>query len=357
VKLAVTHPYSWPEVRRGAERIIVETARCIAARGHEVTILTAGDTPGRTQEGGVTTVKFKRRFADAERHERWFGSRIVPSLLRGRFDAIHSMMCFDTLGALRTRRFTGHRVVYEELGNPYAWFWDTRFDGEARKRLVRDVDVYGCMSNYTLDVLMSEWGRKGELIPGGVRVSEFTPAAQRESSPTILFSGALDEPRKGLGVLLAAVELLLDDRPDVQLWLSGPGNVDAMLAETTQRVRDRVTMLPLGDPKGLSERYATAWVSALPSVGDSFGMVLIETLASGTPIVVADDGAPPQLVTPKTGAIAVPHDATSLAQALETGFTLAQDPATAAHCRDFAMQFDWDQSMAPLLERLYWGEL
>jgi alpha-1,6-mannosyltransferase len=122
-------------------------------------------------------------------------------------------------------------------------------------------------------------------------------------------------------------------------------------------VRDRVTMLPIGDPKGLTERYGRAWVSALPSVGDSFGMVLIETLASGTPIVVADDGAPPQLVTPSTGAIAIPHDPVSLAEALIKGFALAADPSTVAKCREFAMQFDWDASMAPLLERLYWGEL
>ena len=66
-----------------------------------------------------------------------------------------------------------------------------------------------------------------------------------------------------------------------------------MLAEAAPRVRAQVTMLPLGDPEGLSSRYATAWVSALPSTGDSFGMVLIESLASGTPIVVSDDGAPP----------------------------------------------------------------
>jgi phosphatidylinositol alpha-mannosyltransferase len=213
------------------------------------------------------------------------------------------------------------------------------------------------MSNYTRQVLLDEWGRAGELIPGGVRLNEFSPAPVREARPTVLFSGALDEPRKGLPVLLEAAELLMEARPDLQLWLSGPGNVDHMLAAATARVRASVTMLPLGDPDGLSTRYATAWVSALPSVGDSFGMVLIETLASGTPIVVADDGAPPQLVTPSTGAIAVPNDAKSLAEALEKGFTLSQDPATAARCREFARQFDWDESMGPLLERLYWGTL
>ena len=61
---------------------------------------------------------------------------------------------------------------------------------------MNEVDVYGCMSNYTLDVLMSEWGREGELIPGGVRLSEFAPAQAPRDRPTILFSGALDEPRR-----------------------------------------------------------------------------------------------------------------------------------------------------------------
>jgi len=357
VKLAVTHPYSWPEVRRGAERIIVETATCMAARGHDVTILTSGSDWGHSREAGVRTIKYRRLFDNVERHERWFGSRIVPRLLLGRYDAVHSMMPYDALGALRTRRFTGHRVVYEELGNPYKWFFDTRFDGPVRTRLVTEVDVYGCMSNYTRSVLEQEWGRRGELIPGGVRMNEFTPAPARDPRPTVLFSGALDEPRKGLGVLLAAADIVMEQHGDLQLWLSGPGNVEHFLAEATPRVRDCVTILPLGDPGGLSTRYAQAWVSALPSIGDSFGMVLIETLASGTPIVVADDAAPPQLVTPATGVVSVPHDPESLAEALMKGFALAQDPATAARCRDFARQFDWDEAMAPLLERLYWGEL
>jgi phosphatidylinositol alpha-mannosyltransferase len=355
MKLAVTHPYSWPEVRRGAERIIVETARCIAKRGHKVTIFTAGDTGGRTHEDGVTTVKFRRRYEDAPQHERWFGKRIVPHLILGRFDAVHSMMAYDALASVRTRRIAGHRVIYEELGNPYKDFWDTIGDGQVRSQLVHDVDVYGCMSNYTLSVLQSEWGRTGDLIPGGVRLDEFEPAAVRETKPTILFSGALAEPRKGLPDLLAAAELLMDERPDLQLWLSGPGNVDAMLADATPRVRAAVTILPLGDPTGLSARYATTWVSALPSIGDSFGMVLIESLASGTPIVVADDGAPPQLVTDATGAIAHAGDPASLARALEVGFGLSQKPATSVACREFARQFDWDESMGPLLEKLYWG--
>ncbi|HEY3845161.1 MAG TPA: glycosyltransferase family 4 protein [Acidimicrobiales bacterium] len=355
MKLAVTNPYSWPEVRRGAERIIVETARCMAARGHKVTIFTAGERWERRREGKVTTVKLRRRFEDPSQHERWFGRRIAPLLLMGRFDAVHSMMPYDALAAVRTRRFAGHRSVYEELGSPIRDFWETLSDGDVRTQLVQEVDVYGCMSNFSLDILKSEWGRNGDLIPGGVRLSEFTPSSSRDPRPTVLFSGALSEIRKGLGLLLAAADLLMERHPDLQLWLSGPGDPDPILAGATPRVRAQATLLPLGDPRELANRYADAWVTALPSVGDSFGMVLIESLASGTPIVVSDDSAPPQLVTPKTGIISRPNDARALAKAIEAGFELAADPSTQDHCREFARQFDWDESIGPLLEKLYRG--
>jgi phosphatidyl-myo-inositol alpha-mannosyltransferase len=353
VKLAVTHPYAWPEVRRGAERIVVETARSLAERGHDVTVLTSGEIPGRLRQGGVTTIKLRRRFRDATRHERWFGWSIIPYLVRGRFDVVHALMAHDALAACRVRRLTKHRVVYEELGSPFKWYWDTLSDSTVRRRLVREVDVYGCMSTYSLDVLKREWGRAGALIPGGVRMDEFGPAAHRHPRPTILYSGVLDEPRKGLVDLLGALDLLIEGYPDLQLWLSGPGNPGAVLATTSDRVRNLVTWLPIGEPDELSERYASAWVTTLPSEGDSFGMVLIESLASGTPIVVANDAAPPELVTPSTGAIAEPHNPRSLAEALEVGLTLAADRTTSSHCRDFARHYDWDTAIAPLLEKLY----
>jgi phosphatidylinositol alpha-mannosyltransferase len=355
VKVAVTHPYSWPEVRRGAERIIVETSRALARRGHEVTVFTSGLESGRKVEDGVTTVKFRRHWREAARHERWFGARVTPSLIRGRYDAVHAMMARDAMAAVRARRLTKHRVIYEELGSPHRWWWETQPDGQVRKRLVREVDVYGCMSRFSLNVLESEWGRKGALIPGGVRMSEFHPADIRQPVPTILFSAALDEPRKGLEDLLAAADLLLDTHGDLQIWLSGAGDPQPFLSAASARVADRVSVLPMGDPRGLAERYAQAWVTCLPSVGDSFGMTLIESLASGTPIVVANDGAPPELVTPLVGAVAEPHNPASLSASLQQGLALALAPETQEHCRAAANHFDWDSSIAPMLETLYAG--
>src|SRR5439155_10598969 len=100
-------------------------------------------------------------------------------------------------------------------------------DRVAHERVVRDVEVYGCLSRFALNALASDYGRKGVITPGGVRLSDFTPAATREPQPTILFSGALDEPRKGLPVAIDALALVMRTEPTVKLWLSGPGDASS----------------------------------------------------------------------------------------------------------------------------------
>ena len=356
MKVAITHPYSWPEVRRGAERIVVETARSLAGRGHDVTVITAGSKAERSSRDGIRTVKVRRLFDNPFRHERYFGWRILPFLASGGYDVVHAMMAGDATAACRARRVGRYRVLYDEMGIPWASWWAQLPDRKNRERLVRDVDVYGCMSQFALDVLEREWGRKGTLIPGGVRLAQFRPADAREEVPTILFSGALDEPRKGVGDLLEASAIVAETHPDLRVWLSGPGDGPAVVSAAPESIRDRVDLLPIGSPEEQGQRYSRAWVTALPSVSDSFGLVLIESLASGTPIVVVDDCAPPSLVTPDTGAVANPHDPVSLAEALMKGLKLATIPETAGRCRDFAANFDWDTGVAPLLERAYRGE-
>lgn len=352
MKIALTHPYSWPEVRRGAERIIVETARALAGRGHEVTVFSTGSSPSVVVDGGVRTVRFRRRFRRDWMHEQWFGWRVAPHLVAGRFDATHSFMPHDALAAVRTRRLGGHRTLYDEMGVPWL-VWDRLRDGAARGKVVDRVDVYACMSQYALAALRDHSERTGVRLPGGVRLEEFTPAAEREATPTVLFSGAFDVPFKGVAGLLDSLALVAEERPDVQLWLSGPGDGSALLAAAPEAARQRTTILPLGEPGDQPQRYGRAWVTAQPSVRESFGMVMLESLACGTPIVTTDDGALQELVTPSTGAVARAGDAASLADALLRALDLATDPATAAACRASAEPYDWDTGIAPLLEDLY----
>lgn len=352
MRLAITHPYSWPDVRRGAERIVVETARALSGRGHAVTVFTSGWQAERGSRDGVRTIKFQRRLRDPYRHELSFALRVLPRLAVGHYDAVHSMMPLDALAAILTRPLGGHAVLYDEMGIPRRDWWQQQPDGWARRIVARHADVYACMSQFALDAFRRDWGREGALLPGGVRTRDFTPATRREEAPTILFSGLLDDPRKGVEDLVKAVALLAEEEPAIRLWLSGPGDPSGILSRVPKAAA-LVEVLPVGDPMGQNERYGRAWVTCLPSISESFGLVLIESLACGTPIVVVDDAAPPSLVTPDTGFVARPHDPESLATALKGALAMAVDPATSTRCRARAEQYDWDIAIAPLLEHLY----
>jgi phosphatidyl-myo-inositol alpha-mannosyltransferase len=354
MRIAITHPYSWPDVRRGAERIIVESSAALAARGHEVTVLTSGGAASRSRSMGVRTVRYRRLFDGSYRHEHWFGRRVLPALLAGRFDVVHSMSPWDAVSSMRAARITGHRTVYQELGNPVRAKVEKRGDRKPREQVIAGVDVFGCMSEFSRSYLVDDWGRTGAIIPGGVELARFRPAT-RHARPTILFAGAVDRPEKGVRELLAALAVLAEREPDVALLISGPGDAAPLLAEAPPAARERTTVLPLGEPEELAEEYARAWVTCLPTLWDSFGLVVIESLAAGTPAVVGPQGAPPEVVEPGVGVVAPSLEAEPLAAALARGLELSQQPGTVDRCREVAARYDWHAGVAPLLERLYQG--
>jgi glycosyltransferase involved in cell wall biosynthesis len=359
VRIAFTHAFCWPEVRRGAERFTQELGAALVRRGHEVTILSSGWEATTTEHDGVRTVRLRRRHEDTWAHEADFGRRVLPLLLRGRVDAVHSMGRRDALASIRAARLHRHRrTVITDLGLPSREFW-ARHGREAAvvQTVVDGIDVYSCMSQYALDHLASDYGRTdGVVVPGGVSLGSFAPAAAREERPTLLLSGAFEEPRKGAGTVLAALPLLAEDHPDIQLWLSGPGDGAALLAAASDDARARTTVLGVGRHDEQAERYGRAWATVLPSTDDSFGMALIESHACGTPIVVSTDGAPQELVTPGvTGELCEPKDPPGFADACRRAFALLDDPGTVAACRAAAAHFDWDEALAPLCERLYAG--
>ncbi len=359
MRIALTHAFCWPEVRRGAERFLPELAAALARRGHDVVHFSAAREPSRERERGVETVRLRRVFAAQYRHEADFGLRLLPRLATGHFDAVHSLGRHDAVASIRAARLRrdGRRTVFTDLGLPDARWWrqQGRRQARAAAQVVAGIDVYSGMSQSALDHLAASYGRAdGVVVPGGVDIAAFHPAPQREPVPTILFSGAVAEPRKGVSVLLDALELIAAAEPEVALWLSGPGDAGPLLAAAPPAVRSRVGVLGLGAIDGQAERYGRAWITCLPSTHDSFGMSLLESLACGTPVVTTTHSAPQELVqTGVTGELCPPHDPAALAAACLRGFELARAPGIAARCRDTARAYDWDGALAPLCERLY----
>jgi glycosyltransferase involved in cell wall biosynthesis len=359
VRIALTHAFCWPEVRRGAERFVPALAAALARRGHEVVHFSAAWEPGRGTDNGVETVRLRRRRQDNFAHEADFGRRVLGHLVRQRFDAVHSLGRHDAVASIRAARLRrdGRRTVITDLGIPDREWWAQQGWRQARAaaKVVSAIDVYSCMSATAVAGLARSYGRAdGVVVPGGVDLAAFHPAAAREPRPTILFSGAVTEERKGVPVLLAALPLIARTEPEVALWLSGPGDPAELLATVPAEVRERVEVLGLGEPGRQPDRYGRAWVTCLPSVNDSFGMALVESLACGTPLVTTTNGAPQELVREGvTGELCPPRDPAGLAEACLRGLELARHHDTASACRESARPFDWDLGIAPLCERLY----
>jgi phosphatidylinositol alpha-mannosyltransferase len=362
MRIALTHAFCWPEVRRGAERFLPSLASALARRGHEVVHYSSAWDSGKSTRGGVTTVRMKRVFDGQVRHEAYFGRRLLPHLAVGRFDAVHSMGRHDALASIRAARLRrdGRTTVITDLGlpNPTSWSYVGKREVRVVDKVVRGIDVYSGMSVCAVEYLARHYGREnGVVVPGGVDLGTFAPAEARQANPTILFSGAIAERRKGVPVLLAALPLIAEREPEVELWLSGPGDAEPFLAEAPPGARERTRLLGLGEERGQHERYGRAWITCLPSIKDSFGMALVESLACGTPLVTTTDSAPKELVRPGiTGELCEPEDPRGLADACLRAFALAREPRTVDACRTSARAYDWDEGLAPLCEAIYQGE-
>lgn len=360
MRIALTHAFCWPEVRRGAERFIPSLGAALVRRGHEVVHYSAAWEAGRAVEDGVKTVRLRRRHEHEYRHEADFGRRLAPRLALARFDAVHSLGRRDALASIRAARLhPRRRTVFTDLGLPDPAYWEAQGPREALavRKVVRGIDVYSGMSRCAVGYLERNYGRPdGVVVPGGVKLDSFVPAAERAPQPVILFSGVITERRKGVPELLDALPLIARSEPEVELWLSGPGDPADFLTAAPPEARERTRLLGLGEAGGQHERYGRAWITCLPSTFDSFGMALVESLACGTPLVTTNHSAPQELVDEGvTGELCEPEDPASLAQACLRGFDLARRPGTVRACRSSAERFDWDRGIAPLVERLYAG--
>ena len=356
LRVALTHAFSWPEVRRGGERFLHELAGALARRGNDVTIIAGARGWSVKREGGVRVIRIPRGDPGSVfRAERWFGRLVVPALIAGRFDVVHSLGARDASGALRAGVLHRARTVYTNLGLPLLESWQRRPDRRSHERVVREIDVYGCLSRYASDCLREGFGRTGALTPGGVRLARFRPGTERMSEPTLLYSGALDEPRKNVATLLEAVAILSRTEPRVRLWLSGPGDASALLERAPAAARERTDVLPLGSPDDQPQRYGAAWATVYPTQNEAFGLVLVESLACGTPVVASDHASLPELVEDGAGTMARLGDAHALAEACASALELAQRPGIRDECRAVAARHDWDTAVAPRIEALYLG--
>ena len=253
------------------------------------------------------------------------------------------------------------RSVYTDLGGPVRSYREQRPDHRLFQYAVRNLDAYLCLSEATRAVLESDYDRRGLVVGGGVDVVRFTPPQQRSPVPTLLFMSAVDEARKNLPLLLAAFDLVVATRPEVRLMLAGPGDpTSGAGGASTERVRAATDVRGVGDVEDVASLYGDAWVTVLPSMREAFGLVLVESLASGTPVVaIAGSGGPVEIVQPGIGVLARDQTPEALANACLEALVARgrgrRDPRRLpARSGD---KYSWETAIVPRLEQIYRGEL
>lgn len=360
MRIALVHPFSWPEVWRGAERYLHDLAWYLSRAGHRVDVVTA--TSGQPETAvcdGVTFHRYAHKLHPLLHRARLhpvdtFGGLALAHLARRRYDLVHAL----TPTAAIAGRLTGHTTVYTSIGaSDRAAFRATPWSWTFFRNAVRAATVCTALSHAAAGLLTSLTGRSAVVLPPGVREDQFALNDQpRQGPPRILFCSDASEVRKGLDVLLAAFAGLLTRFPDARLQLAGPGDPTwalGRLGAATAGVVERVDRFPPDDRAGLLELYRQATVTALPSSHEAFGLVLVESLASGTPVVCSDVGGPREIVCDGVGVVARHGDAAALAEAIERAVALAGHPQTPARCALRARRWDWLTAVGPAHEALY----
>ncbi|MGH2785977.1 MAG: glycosyltransferase family 4 protein [Actinomycetota bacterium] len=363
LRIALVHPFAWPEVRRGGERYLADLAWYLTRAGHRVDVITgtAGEPATRVEDGA--TMRRLRHLSPGPMQRRGygeaetFGIRVLPTLLRRRgYDIVHAFTPTAAIAA----RLTGHRTLYTVLGHP-ARELVVSLPRESRlmRRAIRSASLVAALSEASARATEDSFGRRAEVLPPGVIIDRFPlRGTPRTGPPRVLFPAFASNPEKGLGTLVEAFATLLDRRPDARLVLAGPGDsgwaFDRLGSSEGGRVRAAADTPGVGRLEDLPARYAGSTLTALPSTNEAFGLILVESLACGTPVVCGADGGMPEIVdSPTIGRTAPFGDARSLARAIDETIDLAADPATPGHCRTRSLHYDWEKRVGPMHEAIY----
>jgi len=357
VRVALVSPYDLG-VPGGVQSHVANLAGALRTGGDEVVIVAPGDGRGPfggyAGTGGSLRVPFNGSVAPIGPGAR-SAARTRRYLAEIRPDVIHVHEPLVPAVGLTAARSDVAPVV----ATFHAWSSDVRAYRMARplgRRVLDGLAASLAVSDAAAGYHAAALGvasDRFEIVPNGVEVARFAQVPEQvpEREPTrgdgpetLLFVGRL-EPRKGLATLIRAFVRLRAERPGVRLLVVGEGPERARCEQALPGpAREAVSFLGRVDDQALVAAYAQADVYVSPALGgESFGIVLLEAMAAGRPVVASDLPGYRSVVTPdRDGVLVPPGDADALARALRT---LLDDPdrrsAMVAAGRATAAAHDW----------------
>lgn len=355
LRVAMLNFCYWPEVRRGTERVMHDVATGLAGRGHRAQIVTSHPRmPSRRVEDGVEVVR-NWRPPDLPLRIRKIGDNLTHlpfsyrSLLASEPDVAHAFYASDALASVAWARRTGRPSVLSWMGLMAAgWLSYRALRLETIRRAVYGSDALVVLSKTARDSVWRWVGVEGRIIHPGVDIQHFSPGGTRHERPTIVCAADPQEPAKRVGLLVRAFARVRRSVPEARLVLmrSRDPSVARELAGEG---------IELSDARSheVVNLYRSAWVSALPSVNEAFGLVIAEALACGTPGVASTGFGPEEILSSaEVGRLFEGDHEDALARALLEALELAQDPRCAAACVRRAADFS-SEAATGAHEQLY----
>jgi phosphatidylinositol alpha-mannosyltransferase len=232
------------------------------------------------------------------------------------------------------------------------------------RRVAHRLSARIAVSEAAAEFVRKRIGGTFEVIPNGVEVSRFQTAAPDDlaarlgaklgSGVKVLFVGRLDT-RKGFKTAVEAFRLAAATREDLRLIVVGDGPAKGAVESLPVGLRGRVSMLGAIPNAEIPAYYAACDVYMSPAVGgESFGIVLVESMAAGLPLVASDIPGYREVVTDGVqGLLVDPRDAAAFAEAigrLLDDQSLAGRLASGGLAR--ARGYDWGV-VVPQIEQIY----
>ncbi|MEY9850155.1 glycosyltransferase family 4 protein [Streptacidiphilus sp. MAP5-3] len=356
MRIGVVCPYAW-DVPGGVQFHVRDLAEHLIGLGHEVSVLAPADddTPlppyvtsaGRAvpvpYNGSVARLNFG--FLSAARVRRW--------LHEGRFEVLHiHEPATPSLSLLACWAASGPIVATFHTSNPRS-----RAMIAAEPILqpaLEKISARIAVSEYARTTLVEHLGGDAVVIPNGVDVDFFASAEPRAEwqGETIGFVGRINEPRKGLPTLLEAFPKILAERPGVRLLVAGKGDEEEAVKDLPREVRDRITFLGMVSDEDKARLLRSVDVYIAPNTGgESFGIILVEALSAGAPVVASDLDAFRQVLDGgASGELFPVEDGEALAK---VAIRLLGDPERRSALSDtgsrHVRRFDWSTVGADIL--------
>ncbi|HYH24325.1 MAG TPA: glycosyltransferase family 4 protein, partial [Blastococcus sp.] len=327
MRIGLVSPYRW-DVPGGVQYHVRDLAGTLRAMGHHVEVLTPAEReesitdPFITFAGRTVPVPYNGSMASIQ-----FGpvsaARVRRWLRDGRFDVVHVhepaspsvslLVCMIARGpVVATFHAASTRSKVLAVLGPVVRPWMERIAGRI------------AVSDFARRLQVEHVGGDAVIIPNGVHVRSFaegptlTGRPRGADGPTIGFVGRFDEPRKGLPVLLEAMRTVVEQHPTARLLVAGRGDAAALETMVGEELRRSVTLLGEVPEAGKAALLRSVDVYCAPNLlGESFGVILVEAMAAGAPVVASDlDAFARVLDDGAAGVLVRRNDPAALARAL-----------------------------------------